>query len=248
MNKRKFHFSVDDVFDSLIEVSDKNIPLKEHYFFRELYFLWKKYKISTGLHLFYKKKVNGKIRTLKDVRPLTSELKDKWIYFNIHALSPNKPPFKQRKEDQKKTFNKIYKEIFRFAGKKYLTNYIRLHYYSESYELSNYFKSKKISGLFSTDRNIGSHRMPKSVSKNLLNKNVAKYKNLNFIRTNFRVEWLTNLKKKKIKEEFSNFFNDKRVLIIYSHEYEFKKKKVRETLRKASSVLTKGLKAKSIKP
>ena len=32
--KKKFSFSVDDVFESLIEISDKNIPLKEHWFLK----------------------------------------------------------------------------------------------------------------------------------------------------------------------------------------------------------------------
>ena len=43
----KFHFSVDDVFESLIEISDNNIPIKKHWFFKILYNLWKKYKIKT---------------------------------------------------------------------------------------------------------------------------------------------------------------------------------------------------------
>ena len=33
----KFHFSVDDVFESLIEISDNNIPIKKHWFFKILY-------------------------------------------------------------------------------------------------------------------------------------------------------------------------------------------------------------------
>ena len=55
--KINLHFSVDDVFESLIEVSDKNISLKKHWFFSKFYFLWKKYKLKTGLYLFYEVKL-----------------------------------------------------------------------------------------------------------------------------------------------------------------------------------------------
>ena len=35
-NKIYIHFSVDDVFNSLIEVTDNNIPLKKHWFFSQI--------------------------------------------------------------------------------------------------------------------------------------------------------------------------------------------------------------------
>ena len=68
--KINLHFSVDDVFKSLIEVTDKNIELKKHWFFSNFYKLWKNYKIQTGLYLFYSGKVDGEIRNLSEIRML----------------------------------------------------------------------------------------------------------------------------------------------------------------------------------
>lgn len=245
-----FHFSIDDVFDSLIEVTDKKISLKKHYFFKEIYNLWKMYGIRTGLHLFYQKKINGKIRNLSEIRDISSELGENWIYFNVHALDPETPPYKQSIKDQKKTFKKIFFEIKRFAGNKYLSINTRLHYYSECYELAEYFNENNVKALFSTDRNIGSHRMPKKISDELLNFGKSSFKKLKFIRTDLRVEWLAKNKihYKDLKEKISRILNKKKILIIYSHEYEFKKKNVIYALRKIMNILSKKLYFRNIKP
>ena len=78
--KINLHFSVDDVFKSLIEISDKNIKLQKHWFFSQFYNLWKKYKLKTGLYIFYEGEVDGRLRNLKEVRNITKELKGNWIY------------------------------------------------------------------------------------------------------------------------------------------------------------------------
>ncbi len=246
--KKEFHFSIDDVFESLIEVSDKNMPIKKHYFFKILYTLWKKHKIKTGLHLFYQKEIQGRIRTLKEVRNLEKELRENWIYFNIHGLDPETPPYKQTIKEQKKTFDKISKEISRFSNKKYFTSFTRLHHYSESFELKEYFKKKKIQGLFSTDRKVGSHRMSKKSSLRLIEKGEVKFKGMNFFRTDFRVEWLEKENLKDIKTNFIDTLRKKNKIIIYSHEYELKRKNIRKTLMKLMGMLSKDLKLVCQKP
>ena len=45
-----FHFSVDDVLPSLIEVTDKKIPLREHLFFGELRKIYEDYSMKTVLN------------------------------------------------------------------------------------------------------------------------------------------------------------------------------------------------------
>ena len=56
IKNNSFHFSVDDVFSSLIEVTDKNIKIQNHWFFKQLYNLWIKYKIKTSCVLVKNKK------------------------------------------------------------------------------------------------------------------------------------------------------------------------------------------------
>ena len=80
------------------------------------------------------------MRNLKDVKKLNKREFKNWLYFGPHALNVDTPPYTQSPAEQKKCFNKIIKNIDRFAGKNNYSNYIRLHHYSESFELSDFFK------------------------------------------------------------------------------------------------------------
>jgi hypothetical protein len=248
LKKKIFHFSIDDVFESLIEITDKKIPIKKHWFFKILYNLWKKYKIKTGLYVFYRGKINNKVRTLKEVRNISKELKEGWLFFGPHALDFDTPPYSQNTSDQKKFINNTYNEIIRFAGKNFLCEYLRFHYYSESFELSNFLKKKKIHGLFTTDRKVGTHKIPKEIGKQLLIKGFLFYNNLKFIRTDFRVEFLVNRKKSTIVKKFNSILKKKNFIILYSHEYEFKKKQTLITLNKIMKTLVCDLKLNNITP
>ena len=242
IKNNSFHFSVDDVFNSLIEISDKKILLKHHWFFKQLYHLWKIHGVRTSCNLFFEGIINGRKRNLQEVRCIKNEIKEGWLFFGPHALNLSTPPFKQNKSQQIKTFNNIYNEIDRFAGFKNRCTYIRLHYYSESYQLSNYWKQNKIKGLFSTDRSVGSHTMPKYVSKKLINFGNAEYKSTVFIKTDFRVEWLSKIRR-NINSDILNAIKlrlkAKKFIIIYSHEYELKKKKNKKALIKCITLIKK---------
>ena len=54
-----FHFSVDDVIKSLIEITDQKIKIKDHWFFSILYKIHKKYNLKISLYLFYAEKINS---------------------------------------------------------------------------------------------------------------------------------------------------------------------------------------------
>ena len=120
-DQQRYHFSVDDVFDSLIEVTDRGILLYEHPFFAMLWEMWQKHGLITGLHLFYQKELDGRLRTLKDVRDISEELRCGWLMFGPHALDPLTPPYSQSVEEQKIVFDNTYQQIKRFAGN-YNTN------------------------------------------------------------------------------------------------------------------------------
>ena len=236
LKKNHFHFSVDDVFASLIEITDKNIPLKNHWFFKQLYNLWSKYQIKTSCNLFYEGFVNGNRRSLEQVRSIKDEIREGWLYFGPHALNIGTPPYKQTNSNQIKTFDKIYNEIDRFAGTRHRCSFLRLHYYSESYQLANYWKKNKIKGIFANE---------------LIKNGVAKYKETNLIRTDFRIEFLSKKKminKKKIINIFEEKLKEKSFIIIYSHEYELKKKINKHVTLQCASVLTYKIKLKNSKP
>lgn len=236
-----YHFSIDDVFECLIEVTDKNIPLFDHPMFSLLKDLHDKYGIRVGLNLFFQKEINGKVRTLKEVRDLKEEIISSggWLYFGPHALDFDNSPFNQNKEEQIKTFDMIYDEIDRIAGKETYEKWVRLHFYSESYELATYFKERGVEALFSTDRPAGSHRMPEEIKNNLIQNGCATYEGMNFIRTQFRVEFLTetNPSIEDLEKTFKESLEKFGYIILYTHEYEFLRKEICDTLERSVEAL-----------
>ena len=93
--------------------------------------------------------------------------------------------------------------------------------------------------------------MSKKIGSSLLKKGCAKYNNLNFIRTDFRIEWLSKIKKnknEKIKKMFKKKINQKNFIIIYSHENELKLEKNKHCLNTSAELLINNLGLKCLKP
>lgn len=241
MSKTKIylHFSVDDVLKSLIEVGDKKVKLLDHWFFSFLYKIHKKYKINICLYLFYEEIIRGKFRNLSEIPSIKNQIKNNWLKFGAHGLNYQNPPHKISVNKQKKHISKIYKEIIRFSGKNNLAKKVRLHEYSECFEIKNFLKKYKVNSLFSTDRKVGSHRLKKKNSEELLNNGLTHYKGMKFIRTDLRVENMINRSEKKIISKIKKILEKKNFLIIYTHEYDLKNKNCRITLNKILKIIEK---------
>ena len=177
-------------------------------------------------------KINGKLRNLSEIKSLKNQIKENWLYFGAHAFNHQSPPHQISINLQKKHINKIYKEIIRFTGTKYLAKSVRLHEYSECFEIKDTLKKYKIDSLFTTDRKIGSYRLNKKKNRELINKGITKFKGQNFIRTDLRVENMVSNTKKINSILIDKIFKKKNFLILYTHEYELQKKNRRSTLNK----------------
>ncbi len=236
-----YHFSVDDVFDSLIEITLKDITLFEHPFFALMKEMHDIYNVQVDLELFWGKEIDGVFYTLREMKDVRKEIAEhgSWLRFGPHAYNYMVAPFEQTPAEQIEVFDNIYNEIDRFAGRQFYATWVRLHYYSESYELASYFKARGVTALFSTDREAGSHRMPSEIAQSLLQTGFATYENAHFIRTQFRVEVLTNHRDRE--EDLRGMFEDALLrfgyIIFYSHEYEFARSEVRNMFRTIFKVL-----------
>jgi hypothetical protein len=236
-----YHFSVDDVFQCLIEVSDQHIPIFCHPFFKFLLEIHTEFNVNIGLHLFFQERINGKIRKLSEVADIKQELAaaGPWLFFGPHALSPDISPYMQSQEDQETTFANIYNEIDRFAGPASYAKSIRLHHYSESYELSSFFRKRGVQTLFSTDRDITSHRMPDDIKHQLKKLSYATHKYMQFVRTHFRVEFLTEDRcdAQQLHSIFKEVISRYGFTVFYTHEYELKRPEVRRMTRMCMETL-----------
>ena len=238
-----YHFSIDDSFNALIEATDRKIPLIKHPYFKYLYELHRKYGVKVSLYLFYRSKHKGAWRDLSQIRDITKEVVDEkgevWLKFGPHALDTDTVPHSQSPSDQEITFERIYGEIDRFAGRATYARFVRLHYYSESYELAEYFRSKGVEALFSTERDVGSYRMPAEVGESLKGVGHATYKKMHFIRTQFRVEFFKdeNLRKEDIKSRFQESLKKYGCVIFYTHECELVKSDIKKILNQSLEAL-----------
>jgi len=187
-----YHFSVDDVFDSFIEVSDRKMPLFEHPFFQFLKQVHNEFGTNVSLSLFYQKNLNGKMRTLTDVSDSIQDAftENPWLRLGPHALDYDTPPYAQSPAEQIEVFDAIYAEIGRFAGSRAMSKWVRLHYFSESYELAEYLKAKGVTALLSTDKEAVSYRMPTYAKEHLGKVGSVEYEGMTFVRSHLRVETL----------------------------------------------------------
>ena len=229
-----YNFSVDDVFESLIEVTDKKLSLFDQSFFKFIKGLHNKFNADIHCYLFYRGVINGKLRSLQEV---PSDIKNiirenSWLRFGPHSLDYNTAPYAERPEKMMETFDKIYSEIYRFAGNEHVSEFARLHYFSELYELADYFESKGVKALFSTDKDILTHRMPKSIKKSLSSQGVGQYKGMNFIRTHFRIEYfITDYKSDKARKTYlKNLLDTFGFIIFFTHECDISNPKVRRAI------------------
>lgn len=229
LSKSLYHFSVDDVLDSLLEAS-KEKSIFDHWFFKYFKSLHDELGFNLDLYLFYEKEIDGKKYTLKDINEsIKKELKENaWIRFGPHALNYETAPYNQSIEDLINTFDLIYTQIERFAGKKAFSHYVRLHFYSEMHELADYFKKFGVKALFSTEKEPVSYRLPESVKKILSELGQVEYEGISFIRTMFRTEYLVDDKVplKKLKVKFDEKIEKNQLIVFYVHELELKRKSV----------------------
>ena len=244
-----FHFSVDDVLPALIAVTDEDIPLIAHPFFRELRWIYEQYGVKSGLNLFYSHVIDGKRRYLNEVRVLKDELKDDWLYFAPHALDFDTPPYAQNIDEQLSMVKSITNEIDRIANG-FRSSSLRFHYYSECFEIADDLIHLGFKEIFLTDKDVGSHRLPKNQRELILKSGGIVHNNLKMTRTNYRVEDLANERytEAQLLKSFTQNLSKYSRLVIYSHEYEHERDDVNVMLRRAIGILVNKLGVKPESP
>ena len=148
--KDKFHFSIDDVFHSFFDTYSHNLKLKNHFILGRLYKYYEKYGLHTSLYCFSQKIYKKNKLYLKNYLNIDEVQKEqRWLKFGYHAKCFEKAPYKTDINIFKKDFLNFYKFI---NYKKLFSKYLRFHYYSEIFELTNEYKKIGIEGIFTTDK------------------------------------------------------------------------------------------------
>jgi hypothetical protein len=227
-----YHFSVDDVFEALIETSDRGIDLFAHPFFAYLREIHDRYRTNIDLYLFLLGPVNSVYRSLAEVSDRNRQQFQEatWLRLGPHALAPGIPPFSQRPAEQRRTFDRIYDEIDRFAGPNKTCRWLRLHYFSEAYELSAYFRRRGVDALLLTDKEATAYRLPDSARAQLRRVGRATYRKLDFLRSHVRIEKLApdTPHAAALGQRIDRVVAECGYLSLFTHEVELGCTKVRE--------------------
>jgi hypothetical protein len=229
-----YHFSIDDVIDSLIQVSDSSSDLFSNYFFQFLEMIHNKYDVKIDLYCFYQKNIQNKLRNLTEVSDQNKNIfiNNPWLRLGPHALDYDSPPYAQSPDQQIDIFDSIYDEIERFTGNPLTCEFLRLHFFTESYELSDYFRTKNIHSLFTTDKPDIAYRLDDDMKSILDSNGHVEFNKINFIRSHFRIETLVNenYSDSEICKLIENCLSKNSFVTFLTHERELVRPKVRTTI------------------
>ena len=185
-----FHVSVDDVFDCLIELSDRGIAAEAQPvlgFCRQL----ANEGARPDLYLFRSGlTADGAPRCLDD---LTDAARDQLrrlggVRFGPHAEDYATAPHAQEIVDQMRTMQGLFAAIDRFADAEQRARWLRLHYFSECFELAPLWKAEGVEALLTTDRPAIAWRLPAAERETLRATGMVIYDGVRFVRSHLRLE------------------------------------------------------------
>lgn len=229
-----YHLSIDDVFTSLIEISDQGIRLFEHPLFSFLQSLHERFGIHVDLYLFAEGEVLGRRRTLGELNEqLRAELSDAhWIHLGPHALNYSTAPFGQPQDELIKSLDTLYEQIDCLSGKNSRSRWLRLHYFSECFEVLPYLRSKGVEAILLTDRPAVSFRLSASQTTLLETSGSVAFGGVSLLRSFQRVESLVNmdLDDLKLVEMLRERLDMHGYVALFTHEINLADPKVRDLL------------------
>ncbi|MCA9185528.1 MAG: hypothetical protein R3E01_15525 [Pirellulaceae bacterium] len=232
----RIHFSVDDVFSALLNASQSRRDPLELPFWRFLEQIHENFGIDIELYLFWQAHIDGKIQTLcdvsADIRPWLAE-RD-WIRFGPHALDTDTLPHTQAPQDQQQVFENIYEQIHRLAGPDRFSRFVRLHFFSESFELADFFRSHGVVGLLTTDKPAVSYRLPPQEREQLGRCGCVYFQGAQFVRSQIRTENFIDrdIDEPQINALIPSYVPAATPCVVFTHEYELERPVVREATKR----------------
>jgi hypothetical protein len=228
----RYHFSVDDVFAALIDVSTMGRPLFGNPFFTFLKRLHDEFGTDVNLYLFYRKLMNGRWRTLADVSDAIGDAlrANHWLRLGPHALDYETPPYTQTLDEQIRALDSIYAQVDRFAPGAARSTWIRLHCFSEAHETAPYLRERGVQALLTTDKPAVSYRIAGLARDSLRAQGRLDYGGITLIRTHFRVEQFVadGLGEAAMRRAVDAVLGKQGLVVLMTHEDEIARGDVRE--------------------
>lgn len=226
------HFSVDDVLLALLEVSRGGGSPADHPFFQFLVQVHEEFEIDVDLYLFREIQQVDRAGSLTEV---SSHLRDwfqqnPWLRFGPHAQNHDTRPHDQPPDEQQSFCEATYADIERFAGPGRTSRWVRLHYFSESYELATYLRSRKVEALLTTDKPAVSYRLPSTETEQLRVAGAVEFAGIRFVRSHVRIEALVGNAETDAALDMAlrQLCPARGCTVVFTHEYELVRPEVRD--------------------
>ncbi len=226
-----FHFSVDDVFTSLIELSERRLaPDKQPFlaFCRDLVDIG----AIVDLYLFRQaRQPDGKVWKLDAVSDEAAATLShlEGIRFGPHAEDYATPPHIQSLDDQTGTMQGLFAEIARLSTPRQRARWLRLHYFSECFELASLWHGHGVDALLTTDKPALSHRMGAAAIAALQDRGHVDFGGMTMIRSHLRIETFAEeaADPPRFLDRIDAFLDAHGFVSLFTHENEIADPRVR---------------------
>ncbi len=229
-----YHFSIDDSFDCLwrssngILAGDRASEIDLLAFFDDLHH---QFDANIDVYLFFQQTSADRVVSLNDIASRTKYFQDRgWLRFAPHAIDKATPPYSQPPTEAGAFYDLASEQIDRITGPNRHSRWVRLHYFSECYELAPLLRSRGVEALLTTDKPVGSYRLPRFETEQLKREGISQYAGIHFVRSHVRIENLANrcLNDDQLDSELDAICANSPCAVILTHEYELVQPEVRE--------------------
>ena len=228
-----YHFSVDDFFASLVNPPETGSAIADRPIFRFILDLAQSHGTITHLYVLLRDtKGSGSLHDLSDFTcKQLSEFGE--LRFGPHGQDYVSAPHAQTLIEQEKTFIDLYRAIGRFCQASRFSRWVRLHYFSESYDLAPLFLERRVSALLLTDKPIVTYRLDGLHKEALIEKGWTEKNGLALIRSHLRFERCVaeGLSISEVCAHAANIVDRYGFVVLFTHEVDLANPRVREMVR-----------------
>ena len=188
---RRFHFSVDDVLGAVLQLSDWGVTVEQQPMLGLLARLHAETGVESALYCFHDMTLaDGRRRSLDEVSEAAGAVLAQAPAFRWgpHAVNYATAPHAQTVEAARASFTALEAALARFAPAHRRADWVRLHYFSELYELAPLWAAQGISALLTTDKPALAWRLPQGCKADLAAKGRTSHAGMGFITSHLRLE------------------------------------------------------------
>lgn len=207
-----YHFSVDDVFAGLVEPGHPLLDVLAE--------LRDRHGLRADLYLFHRGLASGRPSTLTEIPPATGARIAglDWLRLGPHADDAATAPHAQDLDSQRAMLRRIYGALDRAAAGYRRARWLRLHYFSECFELAPELHAHGVEALLTTDKPAACYRLPDPRRVELLRDGRTRHAGLDFVRSHLRLETLARDPEARVEHALDAALEAHGHVVVFTHE------------------------------